>query len=50
MAKNIYALLVGIDNYSPASNPLVPPLKGCVNDIKAIEAYLGERITQDSEW
>ncbi|AFZ11645.1 peptidase C14 caspase catalytic subunit p20 [Crinalium epipsammum PCC 9333] len=50
MAKNIYALLVGIDNYAPASVPPIPPLKGCVNDIKAIEAYLKERIAQDGEW
>jgi pimeloyl-ACP methyl ester carboxylesterase len=50
MAKNIYALLVGIDEYSSASVPQVPSLKGCVNDIKAIEAYLRERIAKESEW
>ena len=50
MVKNIYALLVGIDNYAPASVPPIPSLKGCVNDIKAVEAYLRERITQDGEW
>lgn len=50
MAKNIYALLVGIDKYSPESNPFVPPLKGCVNDINALETYLRSRITQDSDW
>ena len=41
--KNIYALFVGIDAYT---HP-VPPLQGCVNDIKAIEEYLQGRVTQD---
>lgn len=50
MANSIYALLVGIDNYSPDSNPPISGLKGCVNDIKAIESYLRSRITQDSDW
>ncbi len=36
----IYALLVGIDNYPTP----VPKLDGCVNDIKAIAAYLEQRI------
>lgn len=49
MTKNIYALLVGIDTYSPASVPAIPPLKGCVNDIKSVEAYLRER-TKGGEW
>ncbi|AFY55282.1 Caspase domain-containing protein [Rivularia sp. PCC 7116] len=38
MANKIYALLVGIDEYAPESG--VSLLKGCVNDIKAIEKYL----------
>jgi pimeloyl-ACP methyl ester carboxylesterase len=50
MAKNIYALLVGIDNYHPASSPLMNPLTGCLNDIKAIETYLRDRISFESEW
>ncbi|MBR8840658.1 MAG: caspase family protein [Stigonema ocellatum SAG 48.90 = DSM 106950] len=50
MTKNIYALLVGIDDYDPASTPRISSLKGCVNDIKAVEAYLRERIAKDSEW
>jgi hypothetical protein len=50
MTKNIYALLVGIDAYHPASVPAVPTLKGCVNDIRAIETYLRERIAKESEW
>lgn len=51
MSKNIYALLVGIDKYDPASIPPVPSLDGCVNDITAVEAYLQERVAQNnSEW
>jgi pimeloyl-ACP methyl ester carboxylesterase len=49
MTKNIYALLVGIDSYHPASFPAIPPLKGCVNDIKVVKAYLRER-TKGGEW
>nr|WP_293109750.1 caspase family protein [Okeania sp. SIO2F4] len=44
--KKIYALLVGIDQYAPDSE--VPTLKGCQNDIKAIEAYLKDQIA--GEW
>jgi len=47
MTKNIYSLLVGINNYHPESSPSVTSLKGCVNDINAIEAYLQERIAKD---
>jgi hypothetical protein len=43
MARNIYALLVGIDEYT---NP-IPPLQGCVNDIKAAKDYLEGRTTTD---
>ena len=49
MTKSIYALLVGIDTYHPASVPAISSLKGCVNDIKAVEAYLRER-TKADEW
>ncbi|NES05216.1 MAG: caspase [Okeania sp. SIO2F4] len=35
-AKTIYALLVGIDEYTYP----VSPLKGCVNDITAVKEYL----------
>ena len=39
----IYALLVGIDKYpSP-----IPPLRGCVNDILAVEDYLNERVDRE---
>jgi triacylglycerol esterase/lipase EstA (alpha/beta hydrolase family) len=48
MTRNIYALLVGIDNYAPNSVIQVPPLKGCENDIRAIEAYLKNQIA--GEW
>ncbi|MFB2877802.1 caspase family protein [Floridanema aerugineum] len=50
MAKNIYALLVGIDDYNPHSTPPIFSLKGCVNDIKAVETYLRERIAKHSGW
>lgn len=50
MTKSIYALLVGIDEYDPASIYPIPSLEGCVNDIKAVEAYLRGRVTKDSEW
>ncbi|BAZ37666.1 peptidase C14 caspase catalytic subunit p20 [Calothrix sp. NIES-4101] len=36
---NLYALLVGIDNYPDPNHCL----QGCVNDITAIEEYLNER-------
>ena len=39
-SRNIYALLVGIDQYPPS----VSSLEGCVNDIHAIAAYLSERV------
>lgn len=43
MNRNIYALLVGIDEYvSPVS-----PLQGCVNDITAIKEYLEGRVDTD---
>ena len=35
----MYALLVGIDNYPPAVNPLA----GCINDIRRFEQLLHER-------
>ncbi len=34
--KTLYALLVGIEDYPPP----VPPLNGCINDLKKMEAYL----------
>jgi pimeloyl-ACP methyl ester carboxylesterase len=40
MTRNIYALLVGIDNYAAP----VSPLEGCVNDVNAIAQYLETRV------
>ncbi|MEH2332883.1 caspase family protein [Nostoc sp.] len=42
MTRNLYALLVGIDNYPDLNHRL----QGCVNDITAIEQYLSERLDQ----
>ncbi|KYC35383.1 hypothetical protein WA1_06035 [Scytonema hofmannii PCC 7110] len=50
MAKKIYALLVGINEYHPDSSPSVGSLTGCLNDVKAIESYLKNRIDVESEW
>lgn len=42
MSRNLYALLVGINEYpEPISR-----LSGCVNDINTVEEYLKERIAQ----
>ena len=43
----IYALLVGIDKYAPESG--VSSLKGCVNDIEAIEKYLNIAIKNENK-
>lgn len=43
--ENLYALLVGINQYDPASN--VSSLRGCVNDARTMEAYLQERVSQE---
>jgi pimeloyl-ACP methyl ester carboxylesterase len=43
MARNIYGLLVGIDEYVSPVNPL----KGCVNDIQVVKAYLEGRVATD---
>lgn len=43
MASNIYALLVGIDNYAvPVSR-----LQGCINDVMAVEEYLKTRVKSE---
>ena len=41
MTRNIYALLVGIDNYPDP----ITTLKGCRNDIQAVADYLQKRVT-----
>ncbi len=40
MSKQIYALLVGINKYN---HPKISDLKGCVNDVKNMKAYLENR-------
>lgn len=45
MARNIYTLLVGIDQYHPDSVPKIPPLNGCKNDIEAVANYLKDQIS-----
>ena len=45
MPRTVYALLVGIDNYSAG----VPPLRGCVNDINRVETLLRARITAQGD-
>lgn len=40
MSRTVYALLVGIDRYPRP----IPPLRGCVNDIRVIETLLRERV------
>jgi hypothetical protein len=42
MARNIYALLIGINDYAPDSE--VRSLQGCVPDIQMVEEYLKDRI------
>lgn len=46
MTHHIYALLVGINHYDPSN--YVPPLRGCNNDAKAMQAYLEGRVAQDN--
>ena len=45
MSRNLYALLVGIDTYAQSSG--VSPLRGCVNDIEAMQTYLSGRVATD---
>ena len=47
MANNTYALVVGINDYSPTSH--VPSLRGCNNDAQAISAYLKGRVANPEE-
>ena len=49
MAKKIYALLVGINDYSKV--PDTSNLYGCINDIETVEEYLRNRIaTKNGKW
>ncbi len=45
MTRNLYALLVGINEYDRRSP--ISPLKGCVNDIRGAQAYLESRVNKD---
>ncbi|SKB13871.1 hypothetical protein PL11201_530201 [Planktothrix sp. PCC 11201] len=40
MNRNLYALLVGINDYPKEHERL----KGCVNDVNAVENYLNQRL------
>jgi hypothetical protein len=46
MSRSVYALTVGINNYK---SPTIPPLKGCVNDITAIDEFLRKHLTNNEE-
>ena len=46
MPRNIYALLVGINDYAPDSG--VRGLQGCVQDIRTIQAYLEDRVPSEN--
>ncbi|MDZ8028681.1 MAG: caspase family protein [Nostoc sp. DedQUE11] len=48
--SNIYALLIGIDGYTPSKS--YPNLKGCVRDINLVEDYLKKtlRIPEERFW
>jgi len=43
MKTNLYALLVGIDEYSQP----VSVLQGCVNDITVMATYIKELVSKD---
>ncbi len=46
MTRNLYALLVGINEYDGQSH--IPPLRGCLNDIEGMQAYLQGRVDKDT--
>ncbi len=46
MSYQTYALLIGINQYDRTSS--VPPLRGCTNDVKAMQAYLEGLVGQDA--
>ena len=45
MIRNLYALLVGINDYDNRSH--IPSLRGCVNDIQGMQSYLEGRVARD---
>lgn len=46
MSRSIYALVVGIDNYK---SPTIPPLRGCVNDVTAIDEFFQKHLTNNED-
>ncbi|MCG6134021.1 MAG: caspase family protein [Nostoc sp. LLA-1] len=46
MNRSVYALIVGINNYK---SPTIPPLKGCVNDIRVIDEFLRKHLTNNED-
>ncbi|MBO3463512.1 caspase family protein [Aetokthonos hydrillicola Thurmond2011] len=46
MSRSIYALIVGIDHYK---SPGITPLKGCVNDVIAIDEFLRKRVASNGD-
>jgi len=46
MVRNIYVLAVGINNYK---SPTIPPLRGCVNDVIAVEEFLKSHLATNGE-
>ncbi|MGL4503932.1 MAG: hypothetical protein ACRCU2_33025, partial [Planktothrix sp.] len=47
MSNNFYALLIGIDGYTP--NPMYKNLKGCVRDINLVGDYFLKTLKIPSE-
>ena len=46
MSRNLYALLIGINNYK---SPGIPSLKGCINDVNVMDEFLRKRLTNNEE-
>ncbi|MDZ7966373.1 MAG: caspase family protein [Nostoc sp. DedSLP03] len=46
MVRNIYVLAVGINNYKSS---MIPPLRGCVNDVTALDEFLKRHLATNGE-
>lgn len=46
MSRNIYVLAVGINSYK---SPTIPPLRGCVNDVIALEEFLKKHVATNGD-
>jgi hypothetical protein len=46
MGRNIYVLAVGINNYKSFT---IPPLRGCVNDVTALDDFLKRYLTTNGD-